>query len=699
MERDQQRLMSLLAELGLLSYASTFEQNEITYSDLFTMKDEDFAEVIRPMGPRRKLMSHLENLRQAGQGRQQPQAPPVRHTLSSRYDEMNYGPDDRISGDRRDRSDPRRASELQQRVSSTRARQNQYTSEHDDRYHVPYVEEVEPHYSKGYGDRPRVPPARRPSPPNSGWRYPVLVQGPADFCNEHVFEIFQNYRINIITIGFSDVVNDPALGSSKWARIEFDSPDISHKACSQPITWRGRTIKPQLDSRGGVPPDPRGERPRDRDRDRERRDRPRDRDLDRDRDAWGEDREGGPHAVKLRGLPYKVRYDDIREFFRGLRVVTRGITLEKDENGRPNGDAIVLFESESDVQAALRKHKDAIGHRWVSVSRLSHLPPEISGQDRSRKGLGQMDEEERARSVFVSKLPDEASEQDIRDLLGPFLVKKVDSIRVPREPNGSCKGFGFVRFTDPGAVDELLRIPSPLVLGREVHIRRCESGGELMFGGVGEKERQRESEKPSRSGKEKVRRRDRDVPEWATVNAEGEWDDPRDEPTSDGVGLPWKWDGPRGPDEASMKSLLSAFREPHQRSLDLPGHSLEPFMLAAGTEDTGDAVETGDTGDFDHTVLEHATAVAVGLVDDPVEIVADQLTEVQEIPSEGACLVLIGSSAPPAVVTPEPEVATLPADLPQAVQELPQEPVQDTPQPPPAATDTADAEGTPESPQ
>ena len=53
-----------------------------------------------------------------------------------------------------------------------------------------------------------------------------------------------------------------------------------------------------------------------------------------------------------------------------VTIAEEGILLCKDYSGRPSGEAFVEVASEEEVEAALGKHNESMGHRWVSESEL-----------------------------------------------------------------------------------------------------------------------------------------------------------------------------------------------------------------------------------------------------------------------------------------------------------------------------------------
>ena len=52
-----------------------------------------------------------------------------------------------------------------------------------------------------------------------------------------------------------------------------------------------------------------------------------------------------------------------------MQIIPHGITLTMDQDGRASGDAYVEFATNQDVDSALKKHKEKMGHRWGMKNR------------------------------------------------------------------------------------------------------------------------------------------------------------------------------------------------------------------------------------------------------------------------------------------------------------------------------------------
>ncbi|XP_063726313.1 heterogeneous nuclear ribonucleoprotein F-like [Symsagittifera roscoffensis] len=79
------------------------------------------------------------------------------------------------------------------------------------------------------------------------------------------------------------------------------------------------------------------------------------------------------NILKLRGLPFHVRREEIQDFLQGceLKGAGDGIHFVPDKMGRGtcNGEAFVEMADDSSMEKALAKNKQNIGSRWIEVFR------------------------------------------------------------------------------------------------------------------------------------------------------------------------------------------------------------------------------------------------------------------------------------------------------------------------------------------
>lgn len=76
--------------------------------------------------------------------------------------------------------------------------------------------------------------------------------------------------------------------------------------------------------------------------------------------------------IRMRGLPFTATPQDVLSFLGPESPVTdgtEGLLFVKYPDGRPTGDAFVLFSCEEYAQNALKKHKQILGKRYIELFR------------------------------------------------------------------------------------------------------------------------------------------------------------------------------------------------------------------------------------------------------------------------------------------------------------------------------------------
>ncbi|XKL66999.1 hypothetical protein PGB90_010419 [Kerria lacca] len=76
-------------------------------------------------------------------------------------------------------------------------------------------------------------------------------------------------------------------------------------------------------------------------------------------------------CIRMRGLPYGCTKEEVAAFFSGLTIVPNGINFATDYTGRATGEAYVQFVNKENVEKALKKHMEKIGHRYIEIFRSS----------------------------------------------------------------------------------------------------------------------------------------------------------------------------------------------------------------------------------------------------------------------------------------------------------------------------------------
>ncbi|KPM05084.1 heterogeneous nuclear ribonucleoprotein F-like protein [Sarcoptes scabiei] len=83
---------------------------------------------------------------------------------------------------------------------------------------------------------------------------------------------------------------------------------------------------------------------------------------------------GGQAIIRMRGLPYYCTAQQVIEFFANNEKCEvmhgeEGVLFVRKPDGRPTGDAFVLFETEDIALKALQKHRESIGYRYIELFR------------------------------------------------------------------------------------------------------------------------------------------------------------------------------------------------------------------------------------------------------------------------------------------------------------------------------------------
>ncbi|KAI1706208.1 RNA-binding protein sym-2 [Ditylenchus destructor] len=80
--------------------------------------------------------------------------------------------------------------------------------------------------------------------------------------------------------------------------------------------------------------------------------------------------------IRMRGLPFQTTEQQVKDFFADPKedtgiVEPGGIMFVNRPDGRPSGDAFVLFANEAAGRRALMKHKQRIGTRYIELFRTT----------------------------------------------------------------------------------------------------------------------------------------------------------------------------------------------------------------------------------------------------------------------------------------------------------------------------------------
>jgi len=78
-------------------------------------------------------------------------------------------------------------------------------------------------------------------------------------------------------------------------------------------------------------------------------------------------------ALKIRGLPYQTRREELYDFFKDFAVREKSVVFGLGPDGRKNGFGSILFENEAEAtQAMTALQRQHVGDRYVELSPISY---------------------------------------------------------------------------------------------------------------------------------------------------------------------------------------------------------------------------------------------------------------------------------------------------------------------------------------
>ena len=77
--------------------------------------------------------------------------------------------------------------------------------------------------------------------------------------------------------------------------------------------------------------------------------------------------------MKIRGLPYRVRFEEVSDFFSGMGYLDKSVVLGLNPDGRKNGFGAILFNTEQDASNAINElNGEYLGDRYVELSLITY---------------------------------------------------------------------------------------------------------------------------------------------------------------------------------------------------------------------------------------------------------------------------------------------------------------------------------------
>uniref|UniRef100_A0A0N5AV42 RRM domain-containing protein n=1 Tax=Syphacia muris TaxID=451379 RepID=A0A0N5AV42_9BILA len=180
------------------------------------------------------------------------------------------------------------------------------------------------------------------------------------------------------------------------------------------------------------------------------------------------------YYIRLRGLPFSAREEDVRNFLNG--VSSKRVTFTLTATGRASGECYVELSDNRAVKNALLLHKKEMGGRYIEVfsvpehERLQMIrngvlrSPDESGMERPIKYV-----------VRLRGLPFETNKEDIREF---FEGLDIEDIVIDLLAGGRPSGEAFVQFSSKDHAEKALERNKSYMGSRYVEVFRS-SGDEM----------------------------------------------------------------------------------------------------------------------------------------------------------------------------------------------------------------------------
>ena len=159
-------------------------------------------------------------------------------------------------------------------------------------------------------------------------------------------------------------------------------------------------------------------------------------------------------------VDYFTKYGDVED-----------VKVLKDQEGNPRGFAFVTMADQAVVDTILEEKPQTIDGQTVFMRRaIPKDDPDPLAQVKTKK-------------LFIGGLNEEATEQDIKDVLAIFTHHPPEQIKLMYDKNtGKFKGFAFALFENEDIVDKLFIVRNCTIKGKKVELKKAE---EHSVGGGG----------------------------------------------------------------------------------------------------------------------------------------------------------------------------------------------------------------------
>lgn len=159
------------------------------------------------------------------------------------------------------------------------------------------------------------------------------------------------------------------------------------------------------------------------------------------------------------GLNWDTTEDDLRDYF-GKYGTVENVSIRKDREGKSKGYGFVDFENSSAVEKVLSTR---------------HI---LDGKVIDPKRAIPKTEQDKVGKIFVGGLPAEIKPKGFKEFFSQY-GNVLDAQLMINKNTGMCRGFGFITYDSPLAIEPLVAKKFIDYNGRDVEIKRAEQKASL----------------------------------------------------------------------------------------------------------------------------------------------------------------------------------------------------------------------------
>ena len=153
--------------------------------------------------------------------------------------------------------------------------------------------------------------------------------------------------------------------------------------------------------------------------------------------------------VRMRGLPYSIKKEEILAFFHGYDVVPDSVIIGEMGNGKKTGEGVILFKSEEEAQRAVNdRNGSSIGRRWIELylHPYSHFHNFFQAQHHEEFVYlnKYITEENKFRALRLRGLPYNVTKKDILSFFKDFPLSDSDVIFEVKEGRATGRALVFL---------------------------------------------------------------------------------------------------------------------------------------------------------------------------------------------------------------------------------------------------------------